>query len=328
MTILTDALPFVIKLAMCQSGGIILDIIPKVVMNSGSEDLKMKIDEDYVTKLIPKRQQDGNKSSFGRAFIVTGSKGMTGSGCLAAESALRTGAGLVYLGVPSSLTDIYEVNLKESITISLKDTGFGTLDCESKNDILNIIDKCDVTALGPGLSSDKNISEIVFEVIKKAKIPLILDADALNVISEDVNILRLLKVPAILTPHPGEMARLLNVTVEKIQADRIKTAKEFACKYKVIVVLKGYETIVALPDGNEYINPTGNSGMATAGTGDVLTGVITGLVAQGATCEEAAVAGVYIHGLAGDLAKEDKGEYGMIAGDVVEKIPYAIKSIV
>lgn len=288
----------------------------------------MKIEKDDVKMGIPQRKTDGNKSSFGRVFIVTGSIGMTGSGCLAAKAALRTGAGLVYIGVPSALTNIYEGNVTESITIPLKDTEFGTLDCESKNDILKIIEKCDVTALGPGLSTDKNISEIVFEVIKQAKKPLILDADALNVISENIDVLKLLKAPAILTPHPGEMARLLNVTVLEIQANRIETAKEFACKYKVIVVLKGSGTIVALPDGNVYINPTGNSGMATAGTGDVLTGVISGLVAQGASCESAAVSGVYLHGLAGDLAKEDKGEYGMIAGDVVENLPYAIKSIV
>jgi NAD(P)H-hydrate epimerase len=216
----------------------------------------------------------------------------------------------------------------ETITISLDDKGLGLLDIESRENIIRIINKSDVAAIGPGLSTNGQIFEIIKEVIKTSMTPLVFDADALNVISIDTKILRHLKTTTVLTPHPGEMARLIGISVDEVQKNRIEVAREFALNWKVVLVLKGSRTVIAMPDGNVFINLTGNSGLATAGTGDVLTGVITGLIAQGARPEDAAVAGVYLHGLAGDFAAADKTEYGIIAGDVVEMLPYAIKSII
>ncbi|MFA6309397.1 MAG: NAD(P)H-hydrate dehydratase [Clostridia bacterium] len=286
------------------------------------------IDKGYVSKLLPKREPNSNKGTFGEAFIVTGSNGMTGSGCLTAKAALRVGAGLVYIGVPASLSQIYDSCVTETITIPLEDKGLGLLDIESRENIMKIITKSDVAAIGPGLSTNGQIFEIIKGIIKTSMTPLIFDADALNVISIDTKILRHLKTTSVLTPHPGEMARLIGISVDEVQKNRIEVAREFALNWKVVLVLKGSRTVIAMPDGNVFINLTGNSGLATAGTGDVLTGVITGLIAQGARPEDAAVAGAYLHGLAGDLAAADKTEYGMIAGDVVEMLPYAIKSII
>ncbi len=294
----------------------------------GTDSYINTIDSEYVSRILPKREQNSNKGTYGEAFIISGSKGMTGSGCLTAKSALRVGAGLVYLGVPASLSKIYENHVTEAITIPLEDKGLGFLDIESKENIIRIMAKSDVLALGPGLSTNGQIFDIVKGVVKTSETPLVLDADAINVISADVNILRHLKKPAIMTPHPGEMARLLGISTKEVQSNRIEVAREFAYNWKVVLVLKGSRTVVALPDGTVYLNLTGNSGMATAGTGDVLTGVISGLLAQGAKLEDAAIAGVYIHGLAGDLAAAEKTEYGMIASDVVEMLPYAIKTII
>jgi NAD(P)H-hydrate epimerase len=184
------------------------------------------------------------------------------------------------------------------------------------------------SAIGPGLSINDHIIEIVGGIIENAKIPLVLDADALNAVAKDIVLLRQLKTGAVVTPHPGEMSRLTGLKIPEIQEDRIGAAKDFACKWGVVTVLKGSKTVVALPDGRVYINPTGNSGMATGGSGDVLTGVIAGLISQGMELGNAAIAGVYIHGAAGDAAADKMGEHGMIASDITEEIPYIIKSLV
>jgi len=283
------------------------------------------IDADMVAKIIPSRRRESNKGDYGKVLIITGSTGMTGAGCLAACAALRSGAGLVYLGVPSSLSFIYEIALRESITIPLEDEGKGFLSAKSAKSILERMEGKTVVAAGPGLSVNDDIAEIMESIIKNAKMPLILDADALNAVSRDVSVLGHLKADAVVTPHPGEMARLAGMTVKEVQDDRIGAAKEFACKWNVITVLKGARTVIAVPDGTVYINPTGNAGMATAGAGDVLTGMIAGFAAQGIRLEDAVVAGVYLHGLAGDIAASEKGEHGLIAADLADRLPYAIK---
>ncbi len=281
-----------------------------------------------ISRLIPSRHADSNKGNYGRIFIISGSVGMTGAGCLSARAALRSGAGLVYLGVPSALTHIYDASLTESITIPLDDGGGGYL---SKNCIQSILDKMnrmDAAAIGPGLSTNEDISEVVASVVENACIPLILDADALNCISGDVSVLSRKKAQVVVTPHPGEMARLTGMSIEQVQNDRLKAAVEFSGRWGVITVLKGARTVIASPDGTAYINPTGNSGMATGGTGDVLTGVIAGLAGQGLNLFEAAAAGAYIHGLCGDRAAAGKGEHGLIAGDLAEELPFVIKELV
>lgn len=335
----------------CEYAGelVVVDIgIPYKVMDG--MDIKTNIiSSKMISRHISKRDKQTNKGDYGRVLIISGSKGMTGAGCLTARAAHRSGAGLVYLAVPESLATIYGASLTETIIISLKDEGNGCnedkdcnkgKDCNKDKDCnkgkgyimpesIKLIEKQmkgkDVIAIGPGLSVNNSTIEFVHRIVEQSTIPLVLDADALNAIAYDVSILKKLKTTAIVTPHPGEMARLTGKTVEDIQKDRINTAKEFACKWKVITVLKGWRTIIALPDETIYINLTGNPGMATAGTGDVLTGIIASLIAQGIHPDYAACTGVYIHGLAGDMAASKIGEYGIIASDLIEEIPYAIK---
>ncbi|MDP4093047.1 MAG: NAD(P)H-hydrate dehydratase [Bacillota bacterium] len=306
---------------------IVADIgIPSRVV--GGMDININtIEREYAASLIPGRIADSSKGDYGKVFIAACSNGMTGAGCLAAESAMRAGAGLVYLGVPSSLVNVCDSLLAESVTLPLDDDGTGHLSINSLQSIMDRIDKCDAAAVGPGLSLTENTVYIVSQIIKKSNTPLILDADALNAVSLETGILSNLKTTAVITPHPGEMARLTGITIEQVQNNRIDIAMEFSRKWNVITVLKGAGTIVASPDGRIFVNTTGNSGMATAGAGDVLTGIIAGLAGQGANLFDAAVAGVYLHGLAGDRTAKIKGEYGLIAGDIVRELPFAIKEL-
>ena len=185
----------------------------------------------------------------------------------------------------------------------------------------------DVVAIGPGLTASGDIRKVVESVIENCRAPLVMDADALNAISSDPSVLNKLKTVAVITPHPGEMARLMGTSVKEVQSDRIGAASEFAQKYGVVVVLKGSRTIVAYPSGQVLINVTGNAGMATAGTGDVLTGIIAGIAAQGVPISEAAAAGVCLHGVAGDAVADYKGMHGMTAGDIVDILPVTIREI-
>lgn len=285
------------------------------------------IDYSLVSNNIPTRFANSSKGDYGKIIIVSGSKGMTGAGCLCASAALRSGAGLVYLAVPSSLMPIYETVVKEAVTVPVEDEGQGYFTGKYADRILKNFENKDIAVLGPGLSLNEGVGDVVFEIIKNANIPLIIDADALTLISRNTSILKNLKAGAVLTPHPGEMARLTGIKVEDIQSNRLEVAKEFAVKWGVITVLKGARTIVALPDGTVYINPTGNAGMATGGTGDVLAGIIAALAGQKAKLSDAAVMGVYLHGLAGDRVAASKGEHGLIAGDLVEELPYAMKDL-
>lgn len=295
------------------------------------DELNLKanlIDDTMAAEIIPLRSADSNKGSYGRVLVVSGSVGMTGAGCLTAEAAFRTGAGLVYLGVPASLSSVYDASLLESVTIPLEDMGTGRLARESTGGILSRLERMTVAVVGPGLSVNDEIADVVSAVVENSRIPLIMDADALNAISRDVSVLKKRNSAIVITPHPGEMARLAGTSTEAVQNDRIGTASDFAAKWGVITVLKGSRTIIACPDGSVYINATGNSGMATGGTGDALAGIVAGLIGQGAAPEEAAIAGVYIHGKAGDKAAGIMGEYGMMAGDVVRQVPLVMKELI
>lgn len=285
------------------------------------------IDLDTVSALIPQRKADSNKGDYGRVLIVTGSTGMTGSGCLASMSALRVGAGLVYAGVPKSLTSVYSSKMTEPIVLPLEDNGTGCLSASCSEHIAELMTDMDVVAIGPGLTASGDIRKVVESVIENCRAPLVMDADALNAISSDPSVLNKLKTVAVITPHPGEMARLMGTSVKEVQSDRIGAASEFAQKYGVVVVLKGSRTIVAYPSGQVLINVTGNAGMATAGTGDVLTGIIAGIAAQGVPISEAAAAGVCLHGVAGDAVADYKGMHGMTAGDIVDILPVTIREI-
>lgn len=284
------------------------------------------LNKHCISALIPIRSRDTNKGGYGRVLIISGSTGMTGAGCLTAKAALRSGAGLVYLGVPSGLSHIFAASVTEAITVPFDDDGSGRLSRNLIDKLDTVIKRKDVIAVGPGLSVNDDITDIVSSIIEKAEAPLVIDADALNAVSADIGVLKRLKGPAVMTPHPGEMSRLMGISIEDIQSNRMEVAREFAIRWKVITVLKGSKTVVAMPDGALYLNPTGNPGMATAGSGDVLTGIIAALIGQGLKPQDAAIAGVYLHGLAGDMACVKKGEYGMIAGDIIEELPHAITS--
>src|SRR5699024_5551034 len=278
--------------------------------------------------LLKKRRKNTHKGRYGRVGVIAGSKGMTGAPYLVCQSALKTGSGLVYNILPESLTDVMSIKLTEAIIKPINDKGKGQFTIESIKPILKEIKTMNVLALGPGMGIDKERSKVVQEIIKSSNSTLEIDADGLNTVAKYINILNESKSSVIITPHPGEMGRLLNKDINEIEEKREYYVKYLSEKYNVITVLKGYETIVAAPNGEIYINSTGNPGMATAGSGDVLTGIMTSLLGQGLEIFDVAKLGVYIHGLAGDRARDKIGEYGMIATDIIDAIPYVIKDIV
>ena len=282
--------------------------------------------DNSIKKLLPKRKNESHKGTYGKVGIVAGSKGMTGSAYLVSQAALRTGSGLVYTIVPEAIETIMGIKLTEAIIRPVKDNN-GFFSKDSLNDISNEIKEMDVIAIGPGMGVDEDRLHILEEILNSYTKPIVIDADGINILSFNLNILNNHISPIIITPHPKELGRLLNKSTKEIQENRIYYSKYISKKYNIIVVLKGFETIVALPTGDIYINGTGNPGMATAGSGDVLTGVIASFIGQGLKPEDGAKLGVFCHGLAGDLASFEKGEYGIIATDILENIPYSIKKI-
>jgi NAD(P)H-hydrate epimerase len=235
---------------------------------------------------------------------------MTGAAVLASRGALRSGVGLTYLAVPKELVNFVDSATPEVITLPFQK-------------IPKFIKKANAIAIGPGIGVNRKAKKLISSLAAR-RMSLIIDADGINNLGKNPKRLKKARAKVILTPHPGEMSRLLGKSVKDIQKNRLAITLEAAQRLGCIVVLKGHETVVADPSGKHFINRTGNPGMASAGVGDVLTGMLAGFVAQGLSPWDAAVAGVYLHGLAGDLAAKEKGQYGMIAGDLVEKIPYAI----
>ena len=281
----------------------------------------------HVRGLLPKREPDSHKGTYGHLLIIAGSVGKTGAAVLAARAALRSGAGLVTLAVPESLNDIFEEKLTEEMTVPLPETDERSLSYAALDGILELLEGKTAVAIGPGISRNAHTGRLVRELLPKLNIPAVLDADALNILSEDETPLDSMTVPVILTPHPGEAGRLLGVPAVEVQMERPSSAAALAKAHNCTVVLKGARTLVASPDGSFYVNPTGNPGMATAGTGDVLTGVISSFLAQGLKAHDAALIGVYAHGYAGDRAMDVKGYAGLIAGDIIEALPSAIGAI-
>ena len=286
------------------------------------------ITHEFVKTALPVRHASHHKGTFGHAGIIAGSVGKTGAAAMAAKAALRIGAGLVTVAVPSGVNDILESKLLEAMTLPMPDTKAKTFARTAYDRLSAFISARTAVAIGPGLSTHPETVELVQALTERLDRPAVLDADALNALAGRASILTTCKVPPILTPHPGEMARLEpQATSQSINSNRVATAIRFAQERGVFVVLKGARTVVGRPDGSAAICPTGNPGMATAGTGDVLTGMIVGLLAQGLTSWDAACAGIYLHGLAGDLAVVEKGQAGLIAGDVIEYIPLALRTV-
>lgn len=257
--------------------------------------------------------------------MLAGSVGLSGAAALCTMGALRVGAGLVTLGIPKSLHGPMVEKLTEAMLRVLPETKEGSLSLQAVPGIISTIERMDAVGVGPGLSVNPQTKELVRHLIPRITKPLVVDADALNALAEDIGLLRKVHGPIVVTPHPGEMGRLARLSAEDVQKDRERITREFAKTYGAVTVLKGHGTLVADVDGSVYRNETGNPGMASGGCGDVLTGMIAGLLGQKLTLFDAARLGVYLHGLAGDLAASERGEIGLIASDLIDRIPLAIK---
>lgn len=283
----------------------------------------VSLTKEKALAMLPQRRGNSHKGDYGRVFILAGAPGYTGAAFLTSMTAQRAGAGLVTLGVPAGLHNIMESLLTEVMTVSLPETPNGGLSAQSPEVMKNYLKKSDVLAIGPGLGKGKDIREILLSLLPIYASPMVIDADGLNAIAPTPEVLRQASLPPVLTPHLGEMSRLTGLSVAEIKKNSLELAREMSEKWQAVLVLKGAPTIVALPRGAVYVNTTGNEGMATGGTGDVLTGLIAGFIAQGVSPAEAAVAAVYLHGFAGDLAAEKLGKRGLIASDVMNMIPEA-----
>lgn len=269
-------------------------------------------DTELFRKYIPKRYKNSNKGSFGKALLYVGSNNMTGAAYLSALGSLRCGAGLTILVSEKAVTDILKTCLYETVFLPTEDGENGT------EALLEYSKSCSAFLVGCGLSRGKEKSERVFKIIKNAKIPLIIDADGINAVSENINILSEAKCDILLTPHPLEFSRLTGFSVEQIEKNRVKYALEFSEKYNCTLLLKGVPTVICERGKRVCINPTGNSALAKGGTGDVLSGMITAFTAQGASLYESAVISAYLHGAAGERLSQECSEYGVIASQIPE----------
>ncbi len=292
-----------------------------------SEFTKNLITKESVKEILPQRLGNTHKGTYGNAILVAGSAGMTGAAILSANAAMRVGAGIVRLAAPEGVNSVLESRLTEVITIPLRETKKGYMGIEDIDKVTALLKISNAIAIGPGSGTTLEIENLLRNVLEVSDIPVVIDADGLNVLAQKMDLLSLAVAPVILTPHPKEFSRLTGLSVEEINRNRIETAVAFAKKWGVHLILKGARTVVAYPNGEVFINNTGNPGMATAGSGDVLTGMLAGLLAQGIAPERAALAAVYLHGKAGDFAAADKGEYSVVAGDIVEAISTVMKEL-
>ena len=286
----------------------------------------MKRVEDILAD-FPKRKPDSNKKDFGHVFVIAGSAGYTGAAYLASQAALLSGSGLVTLAAGRSIYPILATKLTEVMVKPFFETKDYSLSLLAEKEILNFSQNCDCVAIGPGISQNKETQNLIMNLIGKVEKPIVLDADGLNAIAGRVDVLKKALGPMVLTPHPGEMARLTGKDVSEVQKNRKNIALTFAREYNIVLVLKGYQTIVTDPDGKFYINETGNPGMATAGTGDILTGMIASFIGQGIEPFNAAALGAYFHGLAGDIAVKEKGALSLIATDLLNKLPEVLRKL-
>ena len=274
---------------------------------------------ETVQKLLPDRDPWGHKGTFGKLLLLCGSRGFTGAAYLAAMGALRSGAGLVFLGVPESIYAIEAVKLHEPVVFPLPDLD-GKLSSASVKEILKRVESVDAVLIGCGLGISEETEKVVKAVLENASCPVVLDADGITVMATHKNILRGRKYPTILTPHDGEFLRFGGT----IGQDRMESAARYAREWNCILLLKGHETCIT--DGNcHYLNKTGNPGMAVGGSGDVLAGIITGLLGQGITPIQSAACGAYLHGLAGDHCAKNLGQYGMLPSDMLNVLPRLLK---
>ena len=299
----------------------IVDIgIPPHILAEADPGKELLLEETLKGLLRPRRLQ-GHKGDYGHVLITAGSTGKTGAAALSALAAARTGAGLVTLAGPASLNPVLETLVTEVMTEPLPEEAPGYLSSEAAGRVLELAASRSVLALGPGLGTSPGAVGLVLNLVEKADLPLVVDADGLNALAGKTEVLKKAKGDVVLTPHPGEMARLLGSSTAEIARDRLGAAETLARDNGVYVVLKGYRTVLAAPDGRLWLNTTGGPHMASGGMGDVLTGIIAGLISQGLSALDAARLGVFVHGLAADLAAETSGPQGILASDLLSLLP-------
>jgi len=291
--------------------------IPRQFLEEIKSDVELLTSGD-VAPLLPRRRQSSNKGDFGHLLIVAGSEGYTGAPVLCAHAAARTGAGLVTLAVPRAIYPIVAAQCPPEVMPRPVDN-FDAL--------LGDLQRFSAVAIGPGLGQQPDVQKMVWKLISTSVTPIVVDADALNAIAHGVAGLKKVQTPMVLTPHPGEMARLVDKSTKEVQAHRWELARNFAGEYGVVMVLKGAGTVIADKSAKLWVNSTGNPGMAKGGMGDVLTGMVGALLAQGLTAYDAARAAVFLHGLAGDIARESHGEQSMLAGDLILSLGAAFETL-
>jgi len=309
----------------------VVDIsLPQKLFNQNSLNREL-ITLDWVKSKLTKRESNTHKGNYGHVLVVGGSPGMTGAVYLAATGALKAGAGLVTAAIPRSLNSILEQKLTEVMTKPLPENDKGFLGRDSLEPILEMIKSVDTIVIGPGMSVSIEGETLLKELMPQIKIPIVLDADGLNLLSRivasDKEFLKKIQAEIIFTPHPGEMARLCQINIQEIQKDRLTIGEKFAKEWGVILVLKGSKTLIASPKGKTFLNITGNPGMSTGGTGDVLAGIIGALLGQGFNMDTAAAMGVFLHGYAADKAVKQTGEYSLTAMDIIDYLPIVLMEI-
>ncbi|NOY77663.1 MAG: NAD(P)H-hydrate dehydratase, partial [Calditrichaeota bacterium] len=282
---------------------------------------KFLVTPEDIVSLLPERPPDGYKNTFGKVLLIAGSTGLTGAATMASLSALRSGAGMAVLAIPERFNPVLEEKVTEVMTAPLPETEDGSIHSRAIEQIDRWLQWSHVLALGPGLSTHPETQTFVRALLGKANQPIVIDADGINNLAGQVDLIRNYPADLVFTPHVGELSRLIGVPQKDILTNRIALLKEWASKLNCTLLLKGAPTLIADPSGTLYFNPTGNAGMATAGSGDVLTGLIAGFLAQGLTGTHAAIAGAFVHGMAGDLARKKLGQRGMIAGDILNHVP-------
>lgn len=300
--------------------------LPEELLDPALYNLRM-IEQSDTAAFFPRRTPDANKYGMGKLFVLSGSRGMMGAATMVARSAMRSGAGITVVGVPASQVDVAAGKLMETMVAGIPETREGSVDDVPLHALAAHMKWADAIAIGPGMSKHADTLATVRAVVSHATSPLVIDADALAAFAEHRDILRVAKIPIVITPHVAELAVLMDTTRDEIILDPIGAARVAAAALQVIVVLKGGPTVIAVPAGIVHVNPTGNPGMATAGAGDVLTGIIGALMAQGSDALEAAICGVYLHGRAGDFAADWYSEPGLTAGDIIDCIPDALQSL-
>jgi NAD(P)H-hydrate epimerase len=306
---------------------VVADIgIPAFLLEDEKLSLEM-IGRESILPYFAKRRRDGHKGTYGHLLVLAGSKGKAGAAVMAGKAALRMGAGLVTIGTADAAVPGVARGMMELMTEPLADTAEGTIAASAVAAAEKLAKGKDAVVLGPGLTTQPSTAEFVRTLIPRLRVPLLVDADGLNILAGHLDLLRAAAGPVVLTPHPGEFGRLTGLPVPEVLAKRLELAPRFAREHNVILVLKGFRTIVAAPNGRVYVNPTGNPGMATGGSGDVLSGMIGSQLVQSKDALGATLAAVYVHGMSGDLAAARLSEKALIAGDLIRFLPQAIKSL-